>query len=765
MRKKLGEILVAQGAVAPGDVDAVLEQQSSGDPARIGDLLLASGKVTPLQLAKALCEQSGLPFVQLEQVSPEVAALVPIAIQREHCLVPFKEDGPRKAIHVAVADPTTRDVLADLEFQVGRSLKISIAARDEIESVHAALQGDVLEGAIIEDDPPVPAPVRSPQALGKVALKRVAVTPASPVAAAIELPRRAKRPPPVAPPPPPMLTPVEPPKKDDWAVRPAAAAIPKAPSKPMPALDPFSAMPTEQIGGPRDYVPPLSALDADPDLSDTLRGPELEATKVARPSKLAIDPAPLALTPPPPTGSRRKVEVPAPPSAGTGQTAQGDRPPEDSVQWFDGVAEDAPAAVASEWTDGAKPAATAGAADLAPEWTDPARPVTPEPLEGELAAKPPPPTPAVEPLPPVLDADVQEPSVTVPANPLPVDFAEPPPSARGAVQTLQAYPPAQPPTAELFSPAQTLLAYPQHVDLPPPATDAEMFAASPAHNESLEASLFGPELAAEPPPPAASPMPSLDDTISAPLTPSAPAPQPVPSGRDKRVETQLEFAPKPLSIRTTELPTDAEAKPSPRAPVKTDPAWPSEPAPAPPKRTESLEFVPPIEEPPAPPKRTESLEFVPPAESAPRPLRPRPAPPSRPDAPELAPPTVPPATPPSGTPGVAPIEPPKPERAATPPEGTPVVEPEPPPATPPAGTPRVTTPPEGTPVAAVEAPPPPPPSAPSIELPAWMREAAAPPETLAAALASPLALERVVRLLIDKGLITEAELLEELKKQ
>ncbi|MBK7858351.1 MAG: hypothetical protein IPJ65_06955 [Archangiaceae bacterium] len=409
MKKKLGEILVEQGAVRREDVDAALERQSGGDPARIGDLLLSEGKLTPLQLAQALCAQSGLPFVQLDQVSPMVAALVPIALQREHCLVPFKEDGPKRAIHVAVADPTTYDVLSELEFQVGRSLKISIAARDEIEAVHAALQGDLIEGAIIDDEQPTAPVAQAPQALGRLALKRVAVSsdgvmvdapsPSPVVASAIapstpsrfprptappssaaqldvELPGPAAEPPPVSarptaptsqplPPraarparagsaPPPVLKPVDLPapaptspqrpkskthpalkrpelpaspsvSSDDWSIRPVGAAIPKGGARPPeplapPVLDPFASLPTEQVGGPREYVPapalpPLSALDADLEVSDALRaaeaavrGPAL-ATRVepAPPvSSLAIAPTPLALSPP-----RRKARATA----------------------------------------------------------------------------------------------------------------------------------------------------------------------------------------------------------------------------------------------------------------------------------------------------------------------------------------------------------------------------------------------------------------------------------------------------------------------
>ncbi len=183
MKKKLGEILSEAGAVRPEDLAEALEAQSAGDPSRLGDLLVATGKVTTVDMAKALAVQFGLPFVQLEQVSPEVAALVPIEFQTLHGLVPFKDEGARAGIHVAVADPSTKDLLAELEFQIGRKLIVSIASPDEIAAVHAALQGDVVQAVIVEDDPPtvpitIPAPVPSPSktaSLGRVALKRVAV--------------------------------------------------------------------------------------------------------------------------------------------------------------------------------------------------------------------------------------------------------------------------------------------------------------------------------------------------------------------------------------------------------------------------------------------------------------------------------------------------------------------------------------------------------------------------------------------------------------
>lgn len=138
MKKKLGEILVAQGVVSVEDVDQAINTQSGGDPARIGDLLTANGKVTHAQLAKAISEQSGLPLVKLDRVPATIVSVVPQALQKEHALVPFKDDVPQKVVWVAAAEPLSADAKAALEEKLGRSVKLHIAARDEIERIQAS---------------------------------------------------------------------------------------------------------------------------------------------------------------------------------------------------------------------------------------------------------------------------------------------------------------------------------------------------------------------------------------------------------------------------------------------------------------------------------------------------------------------------------------------------------------------------------------------------------------------------------------------------
>jgi len=851
MRKKLGEILVEQGAARQEDVDAVLEQQSMGDPMRIGELLLGTGKVTPLQLAKALSVQSGLPFVQLEQVSPQVAALVPMTLQREHCLVPFKEDGPRKAIHVAVADPTTRDVLADLEFQVGRSLRISVAARDEIESVHAALSGDVLEGAIVEDDAPPPASSK-PQALGRVALKRVAVSSdgvMSEPAPAVEapLPPRATGRPRPGPSAPPMLAPVAsaPRPPDEWAVRPAGAAIPK----PGSALDPFASMPTEEVGGPRDYVP-LSALEADPEVRETLLAPEAPA-KPSGPSKIAIDPGPLALTPP---QGRRKV-----PGAAKPVVSNIELPPvapvaapKKVVQTLETPAYKPPPPVPSP-----SPKPDDSTIQVAPPTSSvPAPAPVPSGRERRVETQ-------LEFSPPVVSVRAQvktDPAVTAsetmktdPVNMgAAAKVAAVVASLRGEVATTPQWPAAAEPDAsfnealeaELFT-AETMM--PVEAEVEAPIVEALAEDPGKAERERAEreraAELEKAEREKEEREQAEREQAEREQAEREKAEREQAEREQAEREQAEREQAEREQAEREKAEREKAEREQAEREQAEREKAEREKAEREkaerekaerekaerekaerekaerekaeadarERAPSPlvgeragVRGPLSVAEQPPTGAPEQPTRpdipsvrnrRTDSLEFIPPAESTPRRTPRRPSPP-RADSLEFVPPSAErAATPPEGTPAVRPAL--DEESAATPPEGTPAI-PVAPPATPPEGRRAVATgetlasaavvapatlaPPTEDPLAGqgllTAAPldpvlPSPAPADLAVsELPAWMRDGAAeaPPiaDPLIAALAetgSTTALARVLRLLVKRGVLTEEELIAELKKQ
>jgi len=136
MKKKLGEILIASGVVSQADINEALRDQSAGEPARLGDQLIALGRLTSFQLAKALSEQHGLPYMGLPAIPPRVMSAIPLDYQRTHRLVPFRIEGD--TVSVAVADPSNTDAIEELRYSLNRRIVVAIAPGDEIDSVHEA---------------------------------------------------------------------------------------------------------------------------------------------------------------------------------------------------------------------------------------------------------------------------------------------------------------------------------------------------------------------------------------------------------------------------------------------------------------------------------------------------------------------------------------------------------------------------------------------------------------------------------------------------
>lgn len=159
MRRKLGEILLSSGMVAPGDIADALADQSAGEPSRLGDLLVASGKLTPAQLAQALAEQHGVPYTPLPPLATAVLEAVPLDFQRAHRLVPIRVDG--EVLSIAMADLADADAVRTLQ-QTWPQVKVFAAAGDEIDALHSALFGEF----------PGPPPLELPSVAPPVAAAR-----------------------------------------------------------------------------------------------------------------------------------------------------------------------------------------------------------------------------------------------------------------------------------------------------------------------------------------------------------------------------------------------------------------------------------------------------------------------------------------------------------------------------------------------------------------------------------------------------------------
>jgi hypothetical protein len=158
MRKKIGELLVESGYVTEAQVRTALGQKRSfGRGHRLGSVMVSMGMISPKQLARVLATQFDLPFVELPEISPEVTGLLSLDFQAEHRIVPFRleAEGKGERLHVAVEDPADLSLIDELRFQLHKTLRVYVAASDDIDSALVMARGeklDIVQAVALGDD-------------------------------------------------------------------------------------------------------------------------------------------------------------------------------------------------------------------------------------------------------------------------------------------------------------------------------------------------------------------------------------------------------------------------------------------------------------------------------------------------------------------------------------------------------------------------------------------------------------------------------------
>ncbi len=130
-REPLGQILLAQGVITPGQLaDALSLQRRSGD--RIGRILVSLGYVNQLEVARALARQFGLPFRDLLACPPpaEVVRLLDEDSARRFRAVPVAVDGD--GVEVAVADPGDEAARNAVAGRLGRPVRWAVTGELDI---------------------------------------------------------------------------------------------------------------------------------------------------------------------------------------------------------------------------------------------------------------------------------------------------------------------------------------------------------------------------------------------------------------------------------------------------------------------------------------------------------------------------------------------------------------------------------------------------------------------------------------------------------
>ncbi len=135
-KKPLGRILLQQRAVTQAQLDVALEEaRAAGVP--LATRLTDQGTVSEVEALKALSEQSGVPGIDLNQVCIRLAdlAILPREIAVRHKLLPVLVRDDR--IFVAMAAPTEKKVIDELEFVTGKRVFPYIALAGPLQRVIA----------------------------------------------------------------------------------------------------------------------------------------------------------------------------------------------------------------------------------------------------------------------------------------------------------------------------------------------------------------------------------------------------------------------------------------------------------------------------------------------------------------------------------------------------------------------------------------------------------------------------------------------------
>ncbi|MBN1309163.1 MAG: Flp pilus assembly complex ATPase component TadA [Chitinispirillaceae bacterium] len=130
-RKRIGEVLLEQGLITEEQLQKGLdEQRRSG--MRLGKCLVNLGYISELKLVDILSAQLDIQHVVLENFSfsRKLVRIVPKEMAEKYRVIPlFEQDG---IITVAMADPTNLRTIDHLKFKTGKEIEPVIAAEKSI---------------------------------------------------------------------------------------------------------------------------------------------------------------------------------------------------------------------------------------------------------------------------------------------------------------------------------------------------------------------------------------------------------------------------------------------------------------------------------------------------------------------------------------------------------------------------------------------------------------------------------------------------------
>jgi type IV pilus assembly protein PilB len=130
-RKKIGEMLIAEGLLTPEQLETALEEQRRHG-GRIGAILKSLGFVTEEGMIKTLGRQSGIPHQVLSTViiDADAVKLVPELLARRHQAIPLFKKG--RTLTLAMVDPLNVVALDDIGRTTGLEIQPVVATEQDV---------------------------------------------------------------------------------------------------------------------------------------------------------------------------------------------------------------------------------------------------------------------------------------------------------------------------------------------------------------------------------------------------------------------------------------------------------------------------------------------------------------------------------------------------------------------------------------------------------------------------------------------------------
>jgi type IV pilus assembly protein PilB len=140
-RRRLGEVLVEQGAISEEQLEAALGAQRDAARerrrVRLGQLIVDMGFASERQVAAALAAALSLDLVDVGNMplQTDIARLLPRAVAERHLVVPISRD-PDGKVTLACADPTNVLAIDDVRLYAGiNELKVVVASTTQIKDL------------------------------------------------------------------------------------------------------------------------------------------------------------------------------------------------------------------------------------------------------------------------------------------------------------------------------------------------------------------------------------------------------------------------------------------------------------------------------------------------------------------------------------------------------------------------------------------------------------------------------------------------------